>query len=372
MKRAISLSRRLAVVALVALTPASLAATASTAATKVYKIPASIAADCSKDVTDSLNSFIAGVPDGSVVEFPAGSCYRLDGTLKIYNRWNLTFEGNGATLRAFTAGDQSRHHVVLYRGGGITMRDLTVVGANPNAGMSQEAWDSSHIQHGFKLSGVEGAVLDGVQVYDVYGDFVYVGAGDNVPSRNVQILDSAFDRNGRQGIAVASGEHVLIQGNTVANVRMSAIDLEPMAERWRVLDVQVIDNTLGPWRPGYTLLSAASRGPVNDVSLIDNTVNGSLRIIVQSKSSGWKYGGFLISGNTASEEWAGTWSPMKFTRTDDIELGENEQSFRRRAAFVNLVDSDGVTIHDNDIQGASAAYIKDADSTDVEESNNDM
>ena len=52
------------------------------------------------DASAALKSFIASVPDGSVIVFKAGGIYRMDTGLAILNRHNLVFEGNGATLRA--------------------------------------------------------------------------------------------------------------------------------------------------------------------------------------------------------------------------------------------------------------------------------
>jgi hypothetical protein len=46
-----------------------------------YRIPPSIPGDCSVDVTEPIQSWIASVPDGSVLAFGDGACYRIDGTL---------------------------------------------------------------------------------------------------------------------------------------------------------------------------------------------------------------------------------------------------------------------------------------------------
>src|ERR1700730_15470159 len=61
-------------------------------------VPASIPSDCSRDVTPNLLAWIGSVPDGSVLQFARNGCYRIDGTLRIEGRDNLTFGGNGAKV----------------------------------------------------------------------------------------------------------------------------------------------------------------------------------------------------------------------------------------------------------------------------------
>ena len=60
--------------------------------------------DRGSDASAALISFVATVPDGSTIVFKAGGVYRLDRALKLSSRHNLTFEGNGATLKAAGTG----------------------------------------------------------------------------------------------------------------------------------------------------------------------------------------------------------------------------------------------------------------------------
>jgi hypothetical protein len=62
----------------------------------MFFTPASIPANCSRDVTAALNRWIASVPDDSTLEFPPKACYEIEGTLFVNNRHRLLFNGNGA------------------------------------------------------------------------------------------------------------------------------------------------------------------------------------------------------------------------------------------------------------------------------------
>ena len=74
----------------------------------VYKVPTSIAADCSVNVTAALQAWLDSLPDGATALLAAGGCYRVDGTPQLIDRNGLTIDGNGSTLRAFTDGPPER------------------------------------------------------------------------------------------------------------------------------------------------------------------------------------------------------------------------------------------------------------------------
>ena len=344
-------------------------ATAVAPSTAALSVPSSIPSDCSMDVTDALEAWIASVPNGSSIVFTAGGCYRLDGKLEIESRSGLTIDGAGATLKAYTLGDLTRRHVLVRGGDHITIRNLNVIGSNPNAGLADRAWNKNlAFQHGFALLGVQTAVLDHVSVSKVWGDFVNVGATDGgTLSTNVQIVNSSFDGNGRQGISITAAEHVVIANNTIANVRMTVIDLEPQNVEHHVLDVMVRDNVLGPRR--LTLLSAATRGDVDQVSLINNQVVGTLRSGVESRATGVRYSNFVFQGNVASQRHGGSYAVLKFRNVDNVDISGNTQRVGG-SPFVVLSGSCHARVNTNTIVGASTAISADSTSCDYSATGN--
>ena len=297
-----------------------------------YAVPATIAADCSRDVSAQLRSWIASVPDNSTLSLRSGACYRIDGPLKIVDRFGLTFEGMGATFRAFTPGDQDRRHVWFIGGGDHTVRNLIVRGANPFAGTGDKAYQASKaFQHGFAFHGVQGGLLDQVQVYDVYGDFVYLGKDvrtkPDTPSRDIVVRDSTFQRNGRQGIAITHAENITIQGNYLAGMRRSTFDLEPNSAGDVIRNVRIVGNTTG----GGRLLWLASGGPgynVNDIHIIGNTMTtrASGSIMRVETPPGGTRGPFIVAGNSfivGGTEWSG----LHLIRVRDTLVLNNTMSF---------------------------------------------
>ncbi len=113
-------------------------------------VPASIDATGTTNASADLLSFIASVPDGSTIVFQAGGTYRLNHGLALTNRHNLVFEGNGATLHAMGSGSVVTDSPFALDDGdsGITIRDFTLIGNNPNVGTANAYHPSAESQMG--------------------------------------------------------------------------------------------------------------------------------------------------------------------------------------------------------------------------------
>lgn len=236
-------------------------------------VPSSIAKDCSVDVTGKLLSWIASVPDGSTLSFPSDGCYRIDGQLRIEGRANLRFEGNGATFRAVTLGGLTRHHWWFVGGRNIVLRDMVIRGANPKAGTGDGCFDATReFQHGVALWGVQGALLENLQIYDVYGDSVYVG--NPQPSRDITIRGGRFEGTGRQGFGIVHAEGVVIDRNYVSRVCKSVFDLEPLSGQ-HLRDITITNNTVGEHRHLF-LPNSGAAVETSNVLVAHNRVLGQV------------------------------------------------------------------------------------------------
>mgnify|MGYP001366316055 CR=1 FL=1 len=300
----------------------------------VYDVPTSIDPTGSVDVTAELLAFIASVPDGSIIRFPAGATYRAEGSLRIENRNNLVFEGNGATVIADSTADRNRRHWWFVGGSNITIRDLGVRGANPNAGTSEAAYVASlEAQHGFEFAGVIGVLLERARVTDVYGDFVYLGPGAGRWSQNVVIRDSHFERNGRQGVAVTGARDVLITGNFISHTRRATFDLEPNGSGWGASNIQIVGNQIGPGRLLFVAAVGSPSGLVSDVLVKDNTLSGrAMNITVGGAPlpAELRRSNFVVVGNRSDTGWGNPGgSLMSFSGIDGVVVSGNVQPLQR-------------------------------------------
>lgn len=338
-----------------------------------FTTPSSITADCSQDVTPQLAGWIASVPDNSVLSFPTGACYRIDTTLVIQERSQLLLEGHGATLKAVTEGDRNRDHLRITKSSNVIVHDLIVRGANPQAGTSDAAYrPDREAQHAFNIVNGEGVVLDHVQAYDVYGDFVYIGGV--VMSRNVTVGESRFERSGRQGIAVTNAEHVLIERNEIAEVGRSLFDLEPNKKTGRAQHVQLLSNTTGAAK-NFWLASKGAGSEVGNVAIRGNVMRAATGglIWVRSPAQLPARRGFNIGDNTflalggVSDE--GSVGAFFFQNCADIAISGNRVMFEEDRAMpaVELRASTRVEIKGNQFDGSARDLEADPASTEIDQ-----
>lgn len=335
-------------------------------ATVSVKVPSSIDATGATDVTDALTAFFSTVPDNATIQFPSKAVYRVEGTLLFQNRNNLTFEGNGATIKATTTGagvtppsalkvlwPRKRSQFCFLGGANITIKDMIVRSSNPNAGPTNAAYVVAlEAQHAFEFDGVSGVTLHNAQAYDLYGDFVYLdrwpqGAG-GVWTNNVTVRNSHFERTGRQGISVVAARNVLIENNYVGQVGRTSLDLEPSTPNQGAEHVVVRRNTFG--RAQHNLLSAhGAAGLLDDITLEGNTlIDHAIKIDVAAPV-GSRRSRFRILNNTSDRGFGSPLALMKFTRIDSVEVRGNYQWLapNQPTVGVRTVESCYVTVRGN-------------------------
>ena len=313
---------------------------------QVVTVPVAIDTTGTDDVTDALNGFLAGVEPGTTVEFPEGGRFRVEGTMLLDERRNVTIEGNGSTIFATTPGGITRAHVAVTGGSGITIRKLIVDGANPAAGVEDGAYQPDFEgQHGFSIKGTDGVELDQVAVTDVYGDFIYLGRTDDGRwTRRAWIHDSLLSRSGRQGIAIVAGQDVVIERNGISEVARSTIDLEPNARSGGAINIHVIDNEIGTGR--LLFLAVAGNGPVDQVIVSNNRLTGKLLTVTILPPPGDRRTNFWITGNRGGA--ASSRTPIKVNRVDGLVVWRNSQPVRRGEVGVRTDDVCGLTVEAND------------------------
>jgi hypothetical protein len=340
---------------------------ARAAAITTLAVPTSIDPTGAADVTDVLNGFLARVPAGSTVAFPKDARYRVDGTVTLPNRRDVTVEGNRATFFAPTDGStfapprnagaragwpRLRQHWKILGGGGITIRDIRVRGANANGGAAAGSYvPALEGQAGIAIQRTSGVLIDSVQVSETYGDGVYITGG----AVNVTVRNSTFERIGRQGIAIVNGARITVEGNKLRDIARSVFDLEP-GGRAVVQEIHLQGNTVGSYV--NFLLASGGGGPgVDDIWLERNRVDGGHGVSVFAGVEGRRRAGYHIVGNSgtgAARPPGGTARPglIQLLNLDRVEIRGNRQPVAGVPA-VSLDRVCGVTVADNQFPGAS-------------------
>ena len=286
-------------------------------------------------MTSALTTFINGVPDNSTIAFAAGGCYLVQGTLEFRSRNGLTFEGNGATIKATTTGDDSRSHLRFLYGSNLTIRDLTIIGADSAGGTSSAFVSSLQHQMGIDLRGVQGAQISNVTIQQVYGDCIYVGVGyDNTTwTKNVDAHDNTCSRNGRSGMSVTAGNGVLFDHNTVLQPGLWGVDIEPNGGATGAENVTVSNSTFTPGghlEPFVQAVGSSGGGLVDNIKITGNTVKGMTLTTQFVPASGQRWTNFTFSNNTSD-----TAGYLIYNQDCGC------------VAVVNVDDIDGVTVQSN-------------------------
>ena len=307
------------------------------------------------DVTAALQGLIDRTPDGGVVRLQAHGTYRVEGTLVVEERHRLTIEGNGALIFATTPGDGTRSHLRIIGGSDLVVRGLGIRGANPHAGTDGAAYvPELEAQHGIRIEGATDVELDRVRVSDVHGDFVYLGKHleDDRWTERVWVHDSTFARSGRQGISVTGGRDIVIEHNTITDVRMATIDLEPHPS-FGAENIHILENSFGPVR--LISFAATGGGRVDNVVVARNTLRGQALRIIARPPDGTRRQRYWIVDN--SSDTAANRTPLRFADIDGIVVTGNRQAVAGAGeALVELTNTCGVSISGNDMKPGTLPF----------------
>jgi hypothetical protein len=228
---------------------------------------------------------MASVADGATLRFGAGACYRIDGTLALSDRQNLTLDGNGAHFTASVVPPVSpkitRQMWSVVGGRGITIKNMTLRGSNPTATFHVEREWFPLIQ----VAGTQTALVQGVRGSNSWGDFVSIGPDVRrvtnsdgtgaVYAKDVTIRGSSASTIGRHGVTCNGCEDVLIDQNTFTDVAYQILDIEVEAATWHARDVALTDNIIGG-RVNLSVLANAGIGhDVTNVTVTGNSMTGT-------------------------------------------------------------------------------------------------
>lgn len=338
----------------------------------VVTAPTSITSDCSVNVSGAMQTWINSVPDGRTLRFTEAACYRIDQTISLTDRSNLTIDGNGATFKTSDpTGDSStlttpskaarnRAHWRSVRGSNIIFRNMTIIGANPAGGTGTAAYVVSlEAQHGFDILGTQGVEIDHATLSDMYGDCVYVGISGDVWSSDVVFHDSRCERNGRMGVAVTAGRRVTVRNNYIGAIRHSSIDLEPNGGAWGVDTVLVTDNTFGPGRLNF--LAAHGTGQVDNVTVSNNQLIGRAMNSSIKGSTTYPRTNFVIENNTSASGYGNpSGGIISFNTANGVRVSNNTQPAEsgRSMYLVSFTSTSGIVVKGNTVaNGIGAARL---------------
>jgi hypothetical protein len=231
----------------------------STPRRPMFTVPTTIPSDCTRPVEGQIMAFLASVPNGSTVRFPARACYGQDRTIVLQDRRDLTIDGNGATFKRITPphrpGDPNGNNANwrINRGTGNTLENLVIVG-NYVPVTRGTPGQGQYTDHGVSIWGAENASVVNVQVSDVDGEFVAVdpdvqGApgGDYTkaaPSRNILIDHLTGTGASRQCVSSTDVDGLIVRHSNLDNCQQTGFDAEIDVAGELNRNIHFVDNTI--------------------------------------------------------------------------------------------------------------------------------
>lgn len=290
--------------------------TSSTTTPPPGTVPPSIPSDCSVDVTAQLQAWLDSLPNGTTADL-AGGCFRAEGTLTLNNRFGITLEGTGATLRASTVGDGHRSSIRVIDGGQFAVRNLTIEGGYANPGVHDTTVQWSH---GVDLLGPDGVLVENVTVRNVGGDCVYAGLGA-LRTRSATVRNVTCDGTGRNGVSAVATNTLAVEGGSYGRIGFIAFDVEPNTTTGSGVDGATFTGaTVGPYY--LDVGTVVGSNTISNVTFSAITVTaakgGRFRVLTPT---GMRRTNITVIGNTSAAAYPG--DAVYAERTDGLTVANN-------------------------------------------------
>lgn len=300
-------------------------------------VPSTIDHTGATDVSAALNAFIAGVPNGRIINFPADPSYiyQLSQGIHIGDRNNLILNGGGVTLKTSAgASGSSTHDSLLYTGctyGGsgshpctdIVLHDFNLVGNSPTPGVY--------------IPGTEAAMnllltnTTRIEVYNItgqgaYGDFVCWG-GLSAAVTDGWLHNCHAINAGRIGNTIITGTRIITELSAFDVCGYLTCDFEPDVIAEAITNCYFRNNTAQRYNPAdqfFSLEGSHTGAPINGVFITGNTISGGSLQTNCDNGNTSRMLNVTFSGNTSTGGSVGG-PVLTFAHIDGLTVQHNTQ-----------------------------------------------
>ncbi len=218
--------------------------------TNIHEIPTSIRSDGGANVATEIQTWINSLPNGVTMRLKSGGIYRVDQTIVLNERTNITFDGNGAEMRTPGTGDGHLSVLRVVGGSDILIKNLKCEGNYGNPGVHDTGVQWCH---GIEALGTLRLTIDDCIGHNLGGDGIYLGLGA-LRCRQTRINRYAVDGTGRNGISFVAADDTIVIGGSCDNIGYIGLDVEPNSGTGFGVDGVLCDGV----RVGDYFMSAAT------------------------------------------------------------------------------------------------------------------
>jgi hypothetical protein len=308
-----------------------------------YTVPSSIDDTGATDVSTALNNWIdRTVPDGSVISFPAAGTFLLSEGIKLGNRSNLVFRGNGAHLRLSGSGSNHRasafvigwsYRLGYWTGGNahIAISNFVITGNDPTPG----TFGGGENQQAVRCSGSTFIETANLTVRAVYGDGFFIDACNDVWLHDNHVVSA-----GRNGVSVIEGLRILAEDSDYDKVGYVTFDDEPNLSTEASRYVTFRNNRAGTWGLDFVSIDGAHKGaPIRNITITGNITTGKALSCQIDNGGGFRMTDIVFSGNSSAVPASGP--RLHFAHIDGLTVTVNVQPLTS-GQLASILDSTGV------------------------------
>lgn len=329
--------------------------------------PPSLPTDCSRDVSDGLNTWLDALPASGVrAVLPVNACYRTDRAVTLRGKSNWILDGRGARLLrtqptpAELRYPNNNRHLAVVASTDVVVRGLNITGLNIVSDVPKFPEYGTYVrdlefEHAFSAWNSSRLLFVDLTSDASFGDGLYLHS--DVSDVTVRTVDIA--RNGRQGIGVLASR-VLIDGAVVRSSRRSGVDLEP--DNTPMGDVEIRNSTISSHLLAF---ASAGAGDVDRIHIHHNTVNKSGVPFLYASRQGFTRNDWTVADNWVTTGLGSPAAAVRFSNASRTVVNGNVipvATTQSRKIF-DVASGSSVTADCNAFPGALDDLVTDRDGT---------
>ncbi len=187
-----------------------------------FYIESALPAGYVKDGTVNYTTYIQGALNKySEVIFPAFPLQINDNGLIVKSNKVLTFLEGGKLVLKPTSNNNYRM-LQIEDQTNVVLNNVVLVGDR-----TRHLGTGNRYGHGIAIYGSENIVINNPQIYDTWGDGIYVGrTDDHLSSKNVTIVGAFVMNPNRNGMSITAGEYIRVEKSYFGYAGLTGFDVE--------------------------------------------------------------------------------------------------------------------------------------------------
>jgi hypothetical protein len=323
--------------------------------------PSYINATCHGDVSEALQTWLQGLPHGTIWYSPVGSCYLINHGINLTFPHGITIDGGIFVERWL--GYLSRRAFNVIGGTDMKFESMTINGPNLS-----NVWEPPRaFQSGIELQGTADVTISNIRITHVFGDGITLaplrGSSDHRsgviirPVTDLTIDKVWIDGAGRQGISPVSVTNATITDVTMHNVVMNGFDFEADQGNEGAINVTINGcNLVNVGSLANIAENAGFTGPITIENCNMATLDGGTSIYVRSTSDAIERGPVVFTDDNVRCQTRAPVSCFELENAENFTISNSNITFGPGEVATEAVYSAYLKTHANFVDDVVTGY----------------